>query len=213
MRTDPPVAGPKGYAYDGIRIGAQGNNNALGAFLYGIKIMSADQAGIVNTASGVRGIHHTGSYTVGIDLSQSTNSDSAIRIKANDWITLDANSQYKFRFESSTGRLQFYGNGANRGYINLTSGTDTDLASGGGGGSYVDLSTAQTIAGIKTFSNYINANGGIITNGIICNGNLSMSGNTVTWVSSGNIRSPSGSVAGQLRIIIDGNTYWLPFHA
>lgn len=154
MRSDPPVAGPKGYAYDGVRIGAQGNNNTLGAFHYAVKIMSAEQAGIVNQASGVRGIYHLGSYTVGIDLSQSNNSDSALRIKAKDWIALDASSQYKLRYDSDTGRLQFYGNGANRGYINLTSGADTDLA-GGAGGSYVDLSTNQTVGGVKSFSNGI----------------------------------------------------------
>jgi len=154
LRTDPPTAGPKGYAYDGVRIGAQGNNNTLGAFHYGVKIMSAEQAGIVNTASGVRGIYHTGSYTVGIDLSQSTNSDSALRIKANEWISLDATSQYKMRYNSANGRLQFYGNGANRGYINLSGGADTDLAAGGGG-SYVDLTTNQTVGGVKSFTNGI----------------------------------------------------------
>jgi hypothetical protein len=153
MRSDPPVAGPKGYAYDGVRIGAFGNINTEAAFHYGVKIMSAEQAGIVNIATGVRGIYHLGSYTVGIDLSQSNNSDSALRIKANDWICLDANSQYKLRYDSATGRLQFYGNGANRGYINLSAGADADLASGGGGGSYVDLTSNQTIGGTKNFSN------------------------------------------------------------
>ena len=156
MRTDPPTAGPKGYAYDGVRIGAQGNNNALGAFRYGVKIMSADQAGIVNTATGVRGIQHTGNYTVGIDLSQSTNSDSAIRIKSNEWIALDENSQFKLRYNTSNGYLEFYGNGTRRGFLNLSSGSDGDLL--GSGSSGVTLDTTQTISGAKTFTNGITSN-------------------------------------------------------
>lgn len=204
MRTG--SLGPKGYAYDGVRVGAFGNNHAHGAFLYGINIMSADQAGIVNQANGVRGIFQKGTYQVGIDLAQSTNTDSAIRIKANDWIAFDGSSQFKMRYNSSNGLLEFFNNTSRKGYINITSGADVDLA-GGSGGSYVDLSSTQTIGGNKTFTSYTYLTGGVETAGISIRPY-----NTINWASAGVISGSAGSLSGYITIGIDGAAYKIPFY-
>jgi hypothetical protein len=194
----------KGYAYDAIRILAQGNDNSKGAFLYGLHIMSADSAGIINQASGTRGIYHTGTYVVGIDLASSTNTGSAIRLKANEYISFDGTDTFKVKYNSGTGFLEFYGGGTRKGYINLVSGADVDLA---GGGSYVDTTTNQNVGGIKNFTSAIAASGGVTANGI-----LMTASNTIDWASAGNISGTSGSLNGYLRIKIDGVAYKLPFY-
>lgn len=145
----------KGVAYDGIRIGAQGNDNSVGEFKYGINILSASQAGIINQSSGVRGIYQTGTYAVGIDLSQATHTASAIRIKSGDWFAWDANNQIKARYNQSNGLIEFFNGDTRRGYINMASGSDVDLASGGSSSSSAPLSVVTDIAGTYTLSNSV----------------------------------------------------------
>lgn len=209
----------KGVAYDGIRILAQSNNNALGEFKFGLNILSSTQAGIINQATGVWGIRHTGNYQVGIDLSGSNNADSAIRIKANDWIALDAFSAVKLRYNSSNGYIEFFNNSTRRGYINMTAGADSDLAAGGGSAptNMVTTDTTQTITGTKTFTNTIFSNNGLSVNtGIVIN-NASA---TIQWPGAGNVSSTANgggstlpsTAAGFLRILIDGSVYKLPFY-
>jgi len=194
----------KCYAYDGIRLTASNNDNSKGAFTFGINIMSAEGAGLLNQASGTRGIWHTGSYTVGIDLASATHAGAAIRLKANDYLSFDGSDTYKVKYNSGNGLLEFYGGGTRKGYINLVSGADVDLA---GGGSYVDTTTNQNVGGIKNFTSAIAASGGVTANGI-----LMTASNTIDWTSAGNISGTSGSLNGYLRIKIDGVAYKLPFY-
>jgi hypothetical protein len=106
IRNNTPGIG-KGVATAGIRITPQNQNSALGEFKNGIIINSATQAGIVNDATGVWGILQNGTYEVGIDMSEAVNSLAAIRIKANDWISLEATDDVKFRYNSLTDAVQF----------------------------------------------------------------------------------------------------------
>lgn len=197
----------KGISHAGMRIYPYNGNPVNGEFVHGIIISSATSAGLVNNATGTWGIRQDGNYVVGVDLSASTNSDSAIRIKANDWISLSADSSVKLRYNSGLGRIEFFGNGTGRGFIDVVSGSNVDLASGSGGGSFVDLTTDQTVGGIKTFSGPIIANGGIISNDITL-----AASNTLNWISSGNISGTVGALNGYLRIKIDGNTFKIPFY-
>jgi hypothetical protein len=201
------VAGP-GYfeAWTGVLV-----SNGTGGLSY-------FRNGITNQAGSVRGYFDRGTHAVAIDLASSTNTEAAIRIKAGDAIAFEGTGVMKMRYNSSNGRLEFVngppGSEVGRGYINMTSGTNVDLAGGAVDlSNYTTLNTTQTITGLKTFSNYINATGGIVTNGVISNGNISMGSNTVAWGGAGNVYGSAGSLSGYLRIQIDGGNYKIPFYA
>jgi hypothetical protein len=106
IRNNLPGIG-KGVATAGIRITPQNQNSSLGEFKNGIIINSATSAGISNDATGTWGILHTGTYDVGLDVSQATHAVAAIRVKADDWISLNAFDDVKFRYDSSINSITF----------------------------------------------------------------------------------------------------------
>jgi hypothetical protein len=182
-----------------------------GCFYNGLAIRTALSAGVYNYATSTYGIRHTGSYAVGVDLSEATHSSSAIRVKANDYIALDATGAIKFKFNPGNGRVEFFNGATRRGFIDVNSGADVDLAGGVAGA--VDLFNNQTISGIKTFTDYIQANFGIVTAFIISNGDISMdAGHTVRWTGSGNVYGSAGSLIGYLRVQIDGTNVKIPYY-
>ena len=200
----------RGECFAAIRVSGELSNNS-GCFYNGLAIRTALVAGVYNYATSTYGIRHTGAYGVGIDMSEATHQSSAIRIKANDYIALEGTDSVKFKYNSSTGRIEFFNGATRRGYIDVNSGADVDLAGGLVGA--VDLSNNQTINGIKTFTNYINANFGIVTAFVISNGDISMdAGHTTAWTSSGNTYPTAGSLVGYVRIKIDGTDYKIPYY-
>jgi len=200
----------RGECFAAIRVSGELSNNS-GCFYNGLAIRTALVAGVYNYATSTYGIRHTGAYGVGIDLSEATHQSSAIRIKANDYIALEGTNAIKLRYNSSNGRIEFFNGASRRGFIDVNSGADVDLAGGNVGA--VDLVNNQTISGIKTFTNYIEANFGIVTAFVLCNGDLSFNaGHTVKWTSSGNVYPTAGSLVGYVRIGIDGTDYKIPYY-
>ena len=82
--------------------------------------------GITNQAGSIFGYVDRGSHYVAIDLSTSVNSIAALRIKANDFIDLDASSQIRMKYNPTTGFIEFYNGATRMGYINM-SGADHAL--------------------------------------------------------------------------------------
>jgi hypothetical protein len=200
------VAGPGAFeAWTGILI--TGSNGSAARF----------RNGITNQSGRVFGYLDRGNHEVAMDLSTSTNSTAAIRIKANDFIDFDATSQKRMCFNSSTGFLEFYGaTGVRRGYVNLASGADVDLAAGGSSApsNMVTTNTDQTITALKTFT------GGIDANGILCQNGMALGpAGTVQWntdmtvmsAGSGFASLPSNP-AGFLKILIGGVPRVIPFY-
>lgn len=227
--------GAKAISGAAIMINAQNDDNTVGAFSVGVAVKSADGSSFLSSATGVRGMDLRGTYSLAIDTSLGTNTTStALRIKSGDYICMDGSDNYGFKMNGSL--LEFWNRtaGGRHGYIDLAAGADVDLASGGGGGgggvtsfntrtgavtlSSSDVSSAggvvttgaQSIAGVKTFSNYIDATGGIVTAGVISNGNLDLGSYAMSFASYGNTRAASGSNFIDLRVLIDGSTYWIP---
>ena len=80
----------------------------------------------------------------------------------------------------------------------------------------MDLSSNQTVGGIKTFSSAITASGGINTNiinatGITATG-MNLSSGTYGIASAGNLRASVSSLNQYIRILIDGAPYYIPFY-
>lgn len=170
--------------------------------------------GITNRGGRVFGYLDQGTHQVAIDLSNSTNAESAIRIKANDWIALEATNAVKFKYNPSNGFIEFFSGNTRRGYINLLSGADVDLAGGGGGGSGVTLDTAQTITALKTFTGGIDANGIICRNGLSfdVSGTVQWSGNMTTLTAGSGFGALPANPAGFVKIFIDGQERKVPFY-
>lgn len=134
--------GAKAYVHAGLRIGPTFNNHTLAAFHNGVIISSAETASFVSTAIGETGVALQGTYTNAIDLSLSTNSASAIKIKSNDNIALSTDGAIKMVYNSVTGRIEFLNGSTGRGYINVASGANIDLAGSGAGVTDTDIITA-----------------------------------------------------------------------
>lgn len=151
-----------GQGYSGVRItpmnGAEGPTT--GSWQYGVEIVSATAAGIYNRASGTWGIFHSGTYQVGIDISTATHStNTALRIKSDDYISLVATDQFKFKYNNSTGYLEFYNGATRKGYLDFgAGGSDVKInASGGGGGSTFSTITVTDPAGGRIVGDFSNA--------------------------------------------------------
>lgn len=140
----------RGEAFAGVRVGGSTNASTGGAYYNGLAIMTALSAGVYNYAQSTWGIRHTGQYIVGIDLAEAVHTTSAIRIKANDTIALEATSAIQLKYNSTSGYIEFYNGSTRRGYIDITTGTDTNFNNNGGTG--VLLTGNQTVTGIKTFT-------------------------------------------------------------
>ena len=173
--------------------------------------------GITNRGGRVFGYIDEGTHAVAIDLSTSTNSSAALRIKANDWIALEATGTIKFRYNSGNSYIEFFNGATRRGFINLASGSDSDLAAGGGStpSNMVTTDTVQTITALKTFTGGVSANGILVDNGVQIGAN-----GTIGWSSTGNVTySATGGFAtlpanaqGFLRVVIDGTSYKVPYY-
>lgn len=171
---------------------------------------------------------------------------TALRIKSGDFICMDGSDQYGFKLDSGRLEFWNRLLGTRHGYVDLAGSDVSFNAGGGGGGvssfntrtgavtltsgdvttalgftpasssAVMDTTSSQTVAGIKTFSNYINANGGIVSNSIICNGNLSMGSNALTFSSgaysfsatAGSYAIPNAALF--LYVVVNGTTYKIP---
>ncbi len=199
------VAGP-GYfeAWTGVLV-----SNGTGGLSY-------FRNGITNQAGSVFGYLDRGTHQVAIDLSTSTNSQSAIRIKANDWIALEATNAIKLRYNSSNGFIEFFNGGTRRGYINISSGPDNDLAASGGGApsNMATTDTAQTFTALKTFTGGISANGILVYDGISMGPTGTIQwGGAMTSISAGSgFASLPANPVGFLKILIDGTERKVPFY-
>jgi len=146
----PGISG--GEAYAGIRVGSMNGNASSGWFRNGLVLNSGTNAGIVVNNSGTVGIKFTGSNTTGIDTTGGTFTGNAIQLGAAQGLGWEATAQIVTKWNQSAGYIEFWNGGTRRGYINLYSGLDVQMNSSGGGGSYVDLTSNQSISGVKTFS-------------------------------------------------------------
>lgn len=168
--------------------------------------------GITNQAGSVFGYIDRGSHSVALDLSTSTNSISAIRIKANDHIDFEGTSQMRMKYNSSNGFLEFYGNGTRRGYLNLSSGGDGDLL--GTAANMVTTNTSQTITALKTFTGGVDLNGLIVRTGIAMDTAATIQWNgAMTSVTAGSgFASLPANPVGFVKISIDGTERKIPYY-
>lgn len=167
---------------------------------YGFYAKTGTTASFYSNAPGIRGMDLAGNYAVGLDLSTATISNSAIRVKANDFISLDGNDQFRLKLNSANESIEFYNLGTRRGFISLAGGADVNLAG-------VDFTSTQTVGGNKTFTGATTLSGGAIINGVWVS-----AGQTINFAGgAANVRTPTGALAGQLRVVIDGTAYWLDF--
>ena len=165
--------------------------------------------GITNQAGSVFGYLDRGTHAVAIDLSTSTNSQAAIRIKGNDWIALEATNNIKLRYNSSTGFIEFYNSGTRRGYLDIGTGADVNLSKA------VTLDTVQTISALKTFT------GGVDVNGITCQNGMALgAAGTVQWNALMTVASAVAGAAtlpanpvGFVKILIDGTERRVPYYS
>lgn len=194
-----------------IRIAPQDFNESLAYAKVGLNILTSSVAGILNQATGTYGIKHTGDYVTGIDLSEATHADSAIRLHEDDCIKLGAD--VSFKYNSYNQCIEFLGKGgARKGYLNVSEaapdGPILPAAS-----SFVTLETTQTITGVKLFDRTIytrqdiSCRNAILGPGTVC---WASPGNTSLAAKGGAARIPS-QAAGFLRIEIDGTSYKVPF--
>lgn len=170
--------------------------------------------GITNRGGREFGYLDQGNHIVAIDLSTATNSQAAIRIKANDPIAFEATGAITMRYNSSNGRLEFKSGASGRGYINMISGADADLASGGGGVSGVTLDTTQTITGFKTFTGGLDVNGMLVQNGLAFGptGTAQWNINMTTLTAGSGFGSLPANPAGFVKIFVEGQERKIPFY-
>ncbi|BBH24607.1 hypothetical protein Back11_59520 [Paenibacillus baekrokdamisoli] len=120
------AAGSTCQAYAGIRLGPVNGDSNQGSFKKGLLLTGNVTTGVDVQSNGTYAFRSSGTNNVGLDLSTGTHSDSAIRIKANDSIALEASNMIKMKYNASTQKIEFY-NGSNRiGYID-TNGADHAL--------------------------------------------------------------------------------------
>jgi hypothetical protein len=85
----------------GLRLGPVNADITQASYGNGIQLTGAMTVGIQFGTVGTWGALFLGTYSVGIDLSGSTNSTSAIRIKNGENIAFDASSTYKLQHKST----------------------------------------------------------------------------------------------------------------
>jgi hypothetical protein len=132
-------AGAKSVTGIGLRLAPLNGDKTLAMYGKGILLYGDMTEGINISSAGTRGIYFTADAVnvVGIDLSLSTNSTSAIRIKNGDNIAFDASSLYRLRHNST-------------GVVGLTysvSGADRVIISDAGG-----IVLSETIAWTNAYS-------------------------------------------------------------
>lgn len=195
LRSD--VAGPGSFsAWTGLLVHGNGSAN----FRNAITIRSGSVFGYLDQ----------GTHAVGIDLSTATNSQAAIRIKADDPIAFEATGFIKMKYEAATGRLVFMNGTNGRGYIDMTNGSNVDFSSVAG----VTLGTEQTITGYKTFTGGVKANGAIFDNGIVfgASGTAQWAGAMVTTSAVAGWCTLPPHPEGFITIIIDGQQKKVPYY-
>ena len=224
------VWGDKAYAGVGVRVGTTLGHESKAAFNYGVLITSAEQAGIALTNIGTYGIQSLGNHAVGVDLSGAVHSQSAIRIKANDVIALEATNAIKFKYDGSS-KIQFLNGSTPIGYIS-TSGPDVAMNGGANVSSFNSRTGAVTlnsgdvtgalgyspasISGANTFTGSSN----VFNNILYAYGGLNVGTGAFASSSSGNVTFSATAGATALpanvaffhRIIVDGTPYKIPVY-
>ena len=120
--------GAKGIISNGVRIGAHNNDATVGAFLNGVNVISADISAVLIQSTGTYGINSLGTHSVGINLSGATHTtNTAIRIKSGDYISLSPDDVIRFKYNSTNGYLEFYNGTARRGYLDMNGGADSPM--------------------------------------------------------------------------------------
>lgn len=221
----------KGYATSGVWVTAANGDASRAAFIYGINVASAETASFRSNAIAPAGFGMLleGTYAVGIDTVGSTiSTGNAIRIKENDAIAFEGTGNIKMKYRNSGGNqyLEFYNGSTRRGFINVGSGADVDLAGGSGGVSGVfsfntrtgDVSLTSgdvtgalgfsppSLTGVNTYTGSYNQFNNIVyaTGGVnVGNGSFSSSSpSNVDYNAEG-----SRSFAFWHRIVVDGTVY------
>lgn len=124
-KNDPNGTTPSFYC--GIRISPQNGDFNNGTMINGLLLTGKATTGINVGSSGTYAYLDTGTNTIGMDLSQGTHSDSAIRIKSNEYFTFEGTSTIKMKYNPTSGYIEFYNGATRKGYIDV-SGTGTDHA-------------------------------------------------------------------------------------
>lgn len=186
----------------GVAFRAAGDGLTGTSWRYGFYSLSGDIASFYSSAIGNYGMKLVGNYLyngidlTGINLTRSTGATANVAIALADGhaINFGTSSPIKVLFNPATGTLDFFNGSVRHGYINMASGSDSDLASGGGGGvssfnsrtgavslsssdvtgalgytpassvSVVDTTSVQTVGGSKSFSNSVTFGGGFTAN-------------------------------------------------
>lgn len=165
-----------------------------------------------SNATGTFGMNLEGTYSIGINLASATiASGTAIRLKAGQYICMEPTDSIKFKFNDTTGLLEFFNGTTRRGYLNMGAGADVDLA-GGGGGAPVGaalLTSANTFTATNIFNGTTQLNN---TNMV---GTFNLGAQYMNVSSTGNTRpANTSSPAGlQMRVRIDATTdLWIPLY-
>jgi hypothetical protein len=114
---------------------------------YGVRVLSTggSVSSFYSEAIGTFGMRLAGQYNVGIDTTTAAlSSGVALRMASGQAISFDQTGVNKIKLNAAAGLLEFYSGSTRRGYINMGSGADVDLASGGGGGSGVSAFNSRT---------------------------------------------------------------------
>ena len=85
----------------GLRLAPTNQDLTQGQMTNGVTLVGNMTVGVQVSSSGTWGIQFNGTYGVGIDLSNATNSTSAIRIKDGENMAFDGSSLYRLRHSSS----------------------------------------------------------------------------------------------------------------
>ncbi len=122
----PQISNAGHTALAAIAFRASGDANAK--WKYGLDVLTATVAGVLLENTGTYGVRSVGNHSVGIDLSGSTNpaEHTALRVRTGDYLSFVTTDQYTMRYNG--GSLKFYDGSTVRAYIDLTTGTNVNLA-------------------------------------------------------------------------------------
>lgn len=96
-------------------------------FINGLWFQGSITTAINIESSGTTAIKSTGTNTYGIDLSGGTHTGAAIRIKSDEWIDLNPTANVRFKYNSTSGNIEFYYGATLIGHIVAVGGADHAL--------------------------------------------------------------------------------------
>lgn len=213
----PLVVGSGGVCKGWTAFWASSSGNTDICWQFGFTAQDSAYASFYSRGIGIRCLHATGTYVVGLDLGDAT-CTTGLRLARGQKIAFDKNDDYYMKLNSASGLLEFFRQSTRRGYINLDSGADSDLASGAGGGGDAYVGGINAFTNVNYFQNstYLgadpsfNAIAGTSTYlgyTVMC-GNFNLQNNAL-WVGTANLRvtntsSPKGY---QVRFLLPDFTY------